>query len=96
MKAKEKDVLKSHSLAELRSELAQSRDKHFRLRFKNGVSPLSNPMEIRSLRRHIARLETWVREKEAGAAAAPAQSAARPAGKPASARAAGSAAKARG
>jgi ribosomal protein L29 len=25
--------------------------------------PVNNPMEIEGLRRHIARLETWIREK---------------------------------
>ncbi len=64
MKAKEKDVLKSHSLAELRAELATSREKQFRLRFGHGITPLANPMELRNMRRHIARLETFIRQKE--------------------------------
>lgn len=71
MKAKEKEKLKTHSVDELRAELAQTREKHFRAKFKNGVSPLANVMEIRQLRRHAARLETWIRQKEtAGAVSA--------------------------
>ena len=68
MKAKEKDAKRNLSIAELQAELRTVRDKHFRLRFRHGSMPVENPMEIRNLRRHIARLETWIREKSAKAA----------------------------
>ena len=74
MKAKEKEVLKTHTAAELGAEVAKLREKLFRLKFKHGVSPLTNPMELRNLRRHAARLETWISQKQenGGATAAPA------------------------
>ena len=73
MKAKEKETLRNHSSAELRAELLTAREKLFRLQFKHGVAPAKNPLEMRNLRRHAARLETWIREKERAAApAAPA------------------------
>ncbi len=64
MKAKEREAKKVLSLPELRSEVAQAREKRFRLRFKHQVTPSKNPVELRTLRRDIARLETWIRQRE--------------------------------
>ena len=64
MKTKEKDAKRSQSVEELQAELRTTRDKHFKLRFKHRSMPVANPMEIRQLRRQIARLETWIREKQ--------------------------------
>lgn len=63
MKAKEKDALKAKSADELKSELGKSRENYFKLRFRHQTAPLKNPLELRTLRRHIARLETLVRTK---------------------------------
>ena len=63
MKARDKENLRSHSAAELRAELSQTKEKLFRLRFQHGVSPVKNPLELRNLRRHAARLATWIQEK---------------------------------
>lgn len=64
MKAKEKESKKSLSVAELGSELRLAEEKSFRLRFQNQTMPVKNPLEIRNLRRHIARLKTWINEKK--------------------------------
>ncbi|MBI4348939.1 MAG: 50S ribosomal protein L29 [Elusimicrobia bacterium] len=64
MKAKEKDAKRNLSVPELQAELRTTREKHFRLRFKHKAMPVANPMEIHHLRKHIARLETWIREKQ--------------------------------
>jgi large subunit ribosomal protein L29 len=69
MKAKEKEVKKTLSRAELEGELHQAQEKLFRLQFKHQVTPLANPLELRGLRRHVARLKTWVREKQAAGVA---------------------------
>ena len=63
MKTKDKDAKRNLSVAELQAELSTTREKHFRLRFKHRAMPVTNPMEIKQLRRQIARLETWIREK---------------------------------
>lgn len=63
MKANDKQLKKNLSLAELRLELHQAQEKHFKLRFKHQTSPLANPVELRFLRRHIARIRTWIAEK---------------------------------
>ena len=76
MKAKDRENLRNHSALELRAELAAAREKLFRLQFKHGSSPVKNPLEMRGLRRHVARLETWIQEKKAAAAASAPQTAA--------------------
>lgn len=64
MKAKERERLRTLPVVELAQELRTSRERLFRLRFKHRVTPLGNPLELRELRRKIARLETQRREKE--------------------------------
>jgi large subunit ribosomal protein L29 len=67
MKAKEREEKRNLSVSELEAELRGAREKQFKLRFKHKVTPLANPLELRNLRRHIARLQTWIREKSASA-----------------------------
>jgi large subunit ribosomal protein L29 len=64
MKKKDKDVKQNLSLDELRAEIKTLREKKFRLEFKHRVTPLQNALELRSLRRDIARLQTWSRKQE--------------------------------
>lgn len=64
MKTKDRDSKKDLPVGELKAELNGLREKEFKLRFKHRVTPLSNPMELRALRRDIARLKTWIRAKE--------------------------------
>ncbi|MBI5243271.1 MAG: 50S ribosomal protein L29 [Elusimicrobia bacterium] len=63
MKIKDKEAKKNLSAEELRAELLRLKEKRFKLRIKHKVTPLTNPLELRSLRRDIARLKTWIREK---------------------------------
>ena len=67
MKQKEKDKKKNLSVEELNAELKGLIEKQFRLSFKHRVTPLPNPLELRTVRRDIARLKNWIREKELGA-----------------------------
>lgn len=69
MKAKQRESLSNLSLAELKSELHQTREKRMKLLFKHRTAPLSNPLELRELRRQIARLETWAKAREKAQAA---------------------------
>ena len=66
MKSKDKDAKRNLSAAELRAEIKELKEKRFRLGFKHKVTPLTNPLELRIVRRNIARLSTWIREKESG------------------------------
>ena len=64
MKANDKQAKKSLTPTELASELRQAQEKRFKLQFKHQVTPLANPAELRALRRQIARLKTWINEKQ--------------------------------
>ena len=63
MKNKDKDAKKNLTAVELQSELVLLREKQFRLRFKHRVTPLTNPMELRAVRKDIARIQTWIQQK---------------------------------
>ena len=63
MKTKEKDALKAKSADELRGDLHKSREQYFKLRFRHRSAPLKNPLELRGLRRQVARLETLLKAK---------------------------------
>lgn len=63
MKAKEREAKKHLTTAELETEIRTAREKRFRLVFKHRASRVENPLELRNLRRHIARLETWLGAK---------------------------------
>jgi len=51
--------------AELKNELRTALEKRAKLEFQHNVAPLKNPMELRHLRREIARLKTYISRKEA-------------------------------
>lgn len=63
MKAKEKETLKTKSVAELQDLLAKAKEKKFNLLFKHRTTPISNPLEIRVVRREIALLNTLIKQK---------------------------------
>lgn len=63
MKAKEREVKRTLTAVELQAELRGTREKLFNMTFKHRVSPAANPLELRGLRRHVARLETWIGER---------------------------------
>jgi len=63
MKTKEKEVLKNKTVAELKDALAKAQEKKFNLLFKHSTTPLSNPLEIRAVRREIALLQTLINQK---------------------------------
>ena len=50
---------------ELKNELRTALEKRAKLSFQHNVAPLKNPMELRHLRREIARIKTYISRKEA-------------------------------
>lgn len=62
--AKEKLELDTLSLHDLEARIAESELRLKKLRFTHAVSPLENPLDIRNLRRDIARLKTEKRQRE--------------------------------
>jgi len=53
------------AVVELKTELKKALEQRAKLTFQHQVAPLKNPMELRHLRREIARLKTYISRKEA-------------------------------
>ena len=66
-KGREKEAIETLSVAELEAHLAEVQESHFRLQFRHASNPLKNPMELRLSRRTIARLKTFLHQKDKGA-----------------------------
>ena len=58
-----KESWKDMSVQELEARLRESQEKSFKLKFQHAANPLKNPMEIRTARRQIAKILTFLREK---------------------------------
>ena len=52
--------------AELNTELSKMKKELFNLRFQHATGQLENPIQMRELKRDIARVKTIIREKELG------------------------------
>ncbi len=62
--AKEKLVLTEQSNEQLLAQLGSMEHEYHQLKFDHTIRGLSNPMEIRDLRRNIARVNTEMRRRE--------------------------------
>ena len=51
---------------ELNTELSKMKKELFNLRFQHATGQLENPIQMRELKRDIARVKTIIREKELG------------------------------
>ena len=58
------EEIKTLDLQQLNSRLKELKNELFNLRFSNATRSLSNPLEIRNVRREIARVQTAIRAKE--------------------------------
>ncbi len=56
--------IKNLSVAELQEQLAQLRKTYAELKSTHAVSPIQNPLQIRSVRRSIARVATELTKRE--------------------------------
>ncbi len=66
MKQKNWQEIKSMSTVELNAKLVELEDKYFKLKFRNSTAPVKNPLEIRELRKNIARIKTLLAEQKKG------------------------------
>ncbi|MEO2065994.1 MAG: 50S ribosomal protein L29 [Desulfurobacteriaceae bacterium] len=57
------EELRQKSTEELQKMVVELKEKLLKLRFKNAFGQLENPMEIRKVRRQIARILTILRER---------------------------------
>jgi large subunit ribosomal protein L29 len=48
---------------ELQQKLAVLQEERFRLRFRAGTEAINNPLQFRTIRRDIARIQTVLRER---------------------------------
>ncbi len=55
--------IKDLSVVELKKKRASLSDELFQARIKNSIGQLSNPVEIRQLRRNIAKINTAIVKK---------------------------------
>ena len=64
MKSKNWQEMKNMSDAELNAKLKDMQDRIFSLKFRHTTAPVKNPLEIRNLRRNIARVKTLLAQKK--------------------------------
>lgn len=60
--------LKELSDAELKNDLAETQEEYTKLKFDHAVKGLDNPLDLKEVRRNIARLKTEERRRELSAA----------------------------
>lgn len=56
--------IKALSIDELKQQIAQERESLDRLKFAHAISPIENPMRLRTARKLIARLNTELSAKQ--------------------------------
>ena len=56
--------VKGSSVAELQEELGKARRSYSDLKMAHTISPLENPIQLRGLRRTVARLATELNKRE--------------------------------
>mgnify|MGYP001278402185 CR=1 FL=1 len=64
MKRKDKDTLKNMGDAELKAQAADLKRQIFQTKFKRSTAPVENPLALRTARRKIAMINTWLRQRE--------------------------------
>ena len=58
--------LKDLNISDLKAKISEDQLRLKKLEFAHAISPLENPMNIRGVRRDIARLQTELKKKEMG------------------------------
>ncbi len=61
MKASE---IREMSMGELNEELRELKSELFKLRFQHATSQLANPMQIKAVKKDIARVKTIMKQRE--------------------------------
>ena len=63
MPTKKPEALREMTLEDLQQQLVVLTEERFRLRFRRATEALSNPLELRRIRREIARIKTILAER---------------------------------
>ena len=64
------DEIRDMSDGDIHARMVQLEEERFRLKFRSATEPLENPLQLRTIRRDIARLKTILRERQLAAAGA--------------------------
>lgn len=59
-----KTEIKNLSIEEIKNQLAETKSSYNKLRLAHRISPIENPIQIRDLRKTIARLQTELTNKQ--------------------------------
>ena len=65
------DEIRALSDADLRARVTELEEERFRLKFRSATETLEDPLQLRTIRRDIARLKTVQRERELAASTEP-------------------------
>jgi large subunit ribosomal protein L29 len=63
------EEIRELSVADIQARVAELEEERFRLRFRSATEPLEDPLQLRVIRKNIARLKTVLRERELAAPA---------------------------
>jgi large subunit ribosomal protein L29 len=63
MPTKKPEALREMTVEDLQQQLVVLTEERFRLRFRRATEALSNPLELRRIRREIARIKTILAER---------------------------------
>jgi len=63
-KPQKPEQLRELKTEELEQKLALLQEERFRLSFRRGTEAIANPLQFRTMRREIARIETILRERK--------------------------------
>ncbi len=55
--------------ADIEARILELEEERFRLRFRGATEPLEDPLQLRAIRKNIARLQTVLRERKLAATA---------------------------
>jgi large subunit ribosomal protein L29 len=63
------EEIRDLSVTDIQARMAELEEERFRLRFRSATEPLEDPLQLRKIRKDIARLKTVLRERELAAPA---------------------------
>ena len=63
------EEIRELSVADIQARVLELEEERFRLRFRSATEPLEDPLQLRAIRKNIARLQTVLRQRELAAPA---------------------------
>lgn len=63
------EEIRDLSVTDIQARIAELEEERFRLRFRSATEPLEDPLQLRAIRKNIARLRTVLRERQLAAPA---------------------------